>query len=61
MLGTVNKMEWHERSQALRKQWLEFIKQICDYEIERKSFGFLKDASDNMSVIFHNYILEYKE
>ena len=26
MLGTANKMEWHERSQALRKLWLEFIK-----------------------------------
>lgn len=24
-------------------------------------FAFLKDASDKMSVIFHNYILEYKE
>ena len=26
MLGNVDKTEWQERSQALRRQWLEFIK-----------------------------------
>lgn len=33
------------------------------FELADKSelFAFLKDASDKMSVIFHNYILEYKE
>ena len=33
------------------------------FDLEDKSylFAFMKDASDKMSVIFHNYILEYKE
>ena len=30
-------------------------------EDKTEIFAFLKDASDKMSVIFHNYILEYKE
>ena len=35
---------------------------LCfDIEDKTELFAFLKDASDKMSVIFHNYILEYKE
>ena len=35
---------------------------LCfDIEDKTEVFAFLKDASDRMSVIFHNYILEYKE
>ena len=35
---------------------------LCfDMEDKTEIFAFLKDASDKMSVIFHNYILEYKE
>lgn len=37
-------------------------KYLCfDIEDKTEVFAFLKDASDRMSVIFHNYILEYKE
>ena len=32
-----------------------------DLEDRTEVFSFLKEASDRMSVIFHNYILEYKE
>lgn len=35
--------------------------QCFDIEDKTELFAFLKDASDKMSIIFHNYILDYKE
>lgn len=35
--------------------------QCIDLEDKSELFVFMKEASDKMSIIFHNYILEYKE
>ena len=32
-----------------------------DMEDRTEAFAFLKDASDKMSVIFHNYAIDYKK
>ena len=41
---------------------LDFFKAIWQIKDDKMElFAFLKDASDKMSVIFHNYILEYQK
>ena len=55
-------LEWQrldDKTACRIKDEREF--QCFDLEDKSELFAFMKEASDKMSIIFHNYILEFKE